>query len=712
MAIPNDITGKKVKAQPYDENGKPLSGLVLPILDGGGNIIGWAPVATTDNGDGTVSLKVDTELIVETATFNVTNIKVGSTDQTAGNTRYLKTDTDGVVQVAVVSGGGADANIAKWGGVDQTGADLTPLFQHLDVDLSTRASEATLTSVKTNLDSILAQLDVALSTRASESTLSDIKDELDTVETKLQSIIDNTDSLEANTDDVEAKLEDIKSKLDSLIAKDFATETTLVSVLSSVDGVESKLDTLNGKDFATETTLLTRATESTLSSAKTVLDNILAQLDVALSTRASESTLSDIKDELDTVETKLQAIIDNTDSLEINTDELESKVQSVRDQLDVLLSTRASEATLALIKAKTDNLDSTLSSRATEATLALIKAKTDNINVLLSTIASEATLALIKAKTDNLDVALSTRASESTLSGIKGDLDNVVSTANSTSTPLGSGGTFTGTVEEVTKYGSIAVFVYSDVASATDGCIVEYSTDGVNFDDSDTYTVPANNGKFFTFGPEARYFRVRYINGTSAQTTFRLQTILRARPMKYSSHRADDLIEENSDTELVRAVTSEIGLTLANENKIFFGPTEANLATGGSENRAILLRNPAGSGKTLFVGLCVLDMLTKGGQATIRIYKDPTVTSAGTSVTPVSSKIDGSVASSATLYTLPTISANGTRMATFSVGKDASSFPIDFKFSLILAAGHDILITGNPDANNRLMAFTFQWAEV
>jgi len=50
---------------------------------------------------------------------------------------------------------------------------------------------------------------------------------------------------------------------------------------------------------------------------------------------------------------------------------------------------------------------------ATQATLALIKAKTDKLDVNLSTIATQATLALIKAKTDNLDVALSTKAKES-----------------------------------------------------------------------------------------------------------------------------------------------------------------------------------------------------------------------------------------------------------------------------------------------------------
>ena len=59
--------------------------------------------------------------------------------------------------------------------------------------------------------------------------------------------------------------------------------------------------------------------------------------------------------------------------------------------------------------------ETTLGTRASEATLLLVQAKTDNLDVALSTRATEATLALIKAKTDNLDVGLSTRATETTL---------------------------------------------------------------------------------------------------------------------------------------------------------------------------------------------------------------------------------------------------------------------------------------------------------
>lgn len=96
-----------------------------------------------------------------------------------------------------------------------------------------------------------------------------------------------------------------------------------------------------------------------------------------------------------------------------------------------LPSGAATEATLALIKAKTDNLDVALSSRAvTGLTDAQLRASDVPVSGPLTDVqlrasavpvssaalplpagaATEVTLALIKASTDNLDVALSTRA--------------------------------------------------------------------------------------------------------------------------------------------------------------------------------------------------------------------------------------------------------------------------------------------------------------
>jgi hypothetical protein len=130
---------------------------------------------------------------------------------------------------------------------------------------------------------------------------------------------------------------------------------------------------------------------------------------------------------------------------------------------------------------------------------------------------------------------------------------------NSSTTPLSSGATFTGTAIDILDYGIIFVNVTTDVASATDGLSLEQSSDGTNWDHTDVYTVPAGSNKNYAINPHAQYFRVRYTNGASNQTEFRLQTILKGNS-KSSSHRIQDSISDEDDAELTKAViTGENG---------------------------------------------------------------------------------------------------------------------------------------------------------
>lgn len=69
----------------------------------------WKPIACTKQADGSFQLKVDTELSVDHLTLTVNNVKVGSTDQTEANARWLKVKADGTVymegSVTIVSSG-------------------------------------------------------------------------------------------------------------------------------------------------------------------------------------------------------------------------------------------------------------------------------------------------------------------------------------------------------------------------------------------------------------------------------------------------------------------------------------------------------------------------------------------------------------------------------------------------------------------------------
>lgn len=107
---------------------------------------------------------------------------------------------------------------------------------------------------------------------------------------------------------------------------------------------------------------------------------------------------------------------------------------------------------------------------------------------------------------------------------------NVIDPGNSTSTPLGPSGTFAGQFTEVVGFTSLTVLLFADqiVSSA----VLQWSSDGVNVDDEQEFF-----GGFWpgSFGQgvvvhstvRARYVRVRVVNGGTAQTSFRVQSLLR-----------------------------------------------------------------------------------------------------------------------------------------------------------------------------------------
>lgn len=130
---------------------------------------------------------------------------------------------------------------------------------------------------------------------------------------------------------------------------------------------------------------------------------------------------------------------------------------------------------------------------------------------------------------------------------------NYVSNYNSTTTTLGSGAAFTGLAEDIKDYSVVQVNVFADQVSATDGLSVQQSSDGTNWDISDTYTIPASTGKTFSFQVAARYLRIVYTNGGTIQGAFRIQAVLHQTVSKNSSQRPGDGLSNENDFEQVSA---------------------------------------------------------------------------------------------------------------------------------------------------------------
>ena len=99
----------------------------------------------------------------------------------------------------------------------------------------------------------------------------------------------------------------------------------------------------------------------------------------------------------------------------------------------------------------------------------------------------------------------------------------VADTGNTTSTPLGIGGIFTGTAFDLNNYSTWSISIFSNVASAVNGISIQWSEDGTNWDFSDTQSFIASAGNMITFGRKTRYVRLVYTNGAVGQGTFRVK---------------------------------------------------------------------------------------------------------------------------------------------------------------------------------------------
>lgn len=172
-------------------------------------------------------------------------------------------------------------------------------------------------------------------------------------------------------------------------------------------------------------------------------------------------------------------------------------------------------------------------------------------SALPSGAATETTLNAVKTSVEIIDNAISGNEMQVDVKLIEG----VIDANNTTSTPLGAGGNFTGAWTEIKDYNSINLGVFSDVASATDGLRIEYSFNGVSVHHFHLWTFAGGaNGVAYQLAAEFRYFRVNYTNGATPQASFLLQSNLKPTALFPSSYRASQTFTSQSQVILTKGI--------------------------------------------------------------------------------------------------------------------------------------------------------------
>lgn len=133
---------------------------------------------------------------------------------------------------------------------------------------------------------------------------------------------------------------------------------------------------------------------------------------------------------------------------------------------------------------------------------------------------------------------------------------DIIDANNSTTTPLAGDASFepaSGT--DCLGYAAVTVTLTSSHDSATDGMTFEWSTDDSNWDDVYIFNMDVSDSatRRFQFPVTARYFRLSYTNGSTLQTSFRVQTILHTANQLTSIHRLNDDMSPDRSAQVVKA---------------------------------------------------------------------------------------------------------------------------------------------------------------
>lgn len=150
---------------------------------------------------------------------------------------------------------------------------------------------------------------------------------------------------------------------------------------------------------------------------------------------------------------------------------------------------------------------------------------------------------------------------------------------------------------------------------------------------------------------------------------------------------------------------------LSDASRIFTSNFEVS-SIGTTELPVALFRNPSGSGKTVkLIRFTFSNLHTVTSFIRVRAYASPTITSDGTGLDELCTKFGGS-AGTAQVFSSPTVSANGTRVAQWVAPAFATPAIIPLDYFFILPETATILLTAQADGTNRILGGSIIWAEV
>lgn len=149
-----------------------------------------------------------------------------------------------------------------------------------------------------------------------------------------------------------------------------------------------------------------------------------------------------------------------------------------------------------------------------------------------------------------------------------------------------------------------------------------------------------------------------------------------------------------------------------NNNNLYSAGFTKVMTSSATDNPLMLIRNPIGSGKDIFIQAINAGISVTNVFAVFKVWSTPTVTANGTAITTTSNYINnGASASVGLINSGPTVSSNGTLMKSLVCGQNNNSIIFGNEYTIGIKPGGSILVTGTPSSNNRAAELSITYAE-
>lgn len=147
----------------------------------------------------------------------------------------------------------------------------------------------------------------------------------------------------------------------------------------------------------------------------------------------------------------------------------------------------------------------------------------------------------------------------------------------------------------------------------------------------------------------------------------------------------------------------------ARRGKAFFATSQLVTSGGTAETAYFLVKNPNGSGKNILLDKVTMAAPQSGGTI-YKFYMNPTVTLNGTALTITGGRQTGQNTAVATIFRLPTVTANGTMFAAIDMPTGATK-EIDFDTSKWIEPNNSLLITATQSLLGGTSGIDLQFVE-